>query len=152
MTYKINEDDFDFLQVNEPNMFYGASNIIFENAKRLRNNVTEAENLLWQVISNKQLGVKFRRQHPISCFIADFYCHEVKLIIELDGSIHDLPEVSNNDIERQRIIEQFGIKIIRFKNTELYNNLDSVLEKIKETIQAKQLASPPLGGGGFRKE
>ncbi|SDG49332.1 cyclase/type I restriction enzyme M protein [Pedobacter terrae] len=57
-------------------MFYGASNIIFENAKRLRNNVTEAENLLWQVISNKQLGLKFRRQHPISCFIADFYCHE----------------------------------------------------------------------------
>jgi cyclase len=53
MNYKINEDDFDFLQVNEPNMFYGASNIIFENAKRLRNNVTEAENLLWQVISNK---------------------------------------------------------------------------------------------------
>jgi cyclase len=113
MNYKINEDDFDFLQVNEPNMFYGASNIIFENAKRLRNNVTEAENLLWQVISNKQLGVKFRRQHPISCFIADFYCHETKLIIELDGNIHDQPEVINNDIERQKVLEEFGIRVMR---------------------------------------
>ncbi|MDQ0967260.1 cyclase [Flavobacterium sp. W4I14] len=147
----LNVDDFDFLQVNEPNMFYGASNIIFENAKRLRNNVTEAENLLWHVISNKQLGAKFRRQHPISCFIADFYCHEAKLIIELDGSIHDLPEVINNDIERQKVLEGFGIKVMRFKNAKLYNNLDSVLEKINEAIQAKQFASPPLGGRGLSK-
>jgi len=132
-------------------MFYGASNIIFENAKRLRNNLTEAESLLWQVISNKQLGVKFRRQHPISYFIADFYCHEAKLIIELDGSIHDLPEVLNNDIERQKALEKFGIRVIRFKNTELYNNLNTVLEKIKEAIQAKQFVSPPLGGGGLSK-
>jgi len=71
-------DDIDFLQVNEPKMFYGASNIIFENAKQLRNKLTESEKILWEYIKEKKLGVKFRRQHPISCFIADFYCHEKK--------------------------------------------------------------------------
>lgn len=136
---------------DEPNMFYGASSIIFENAKRLRNNVTDAEQILWNSISNKQLGVKFRRQHPISFFIADFYCHEKKLIIELDGSIHNLPEVIKKDIERQKALEKFGIKVIRFKNFELYNNLNSVLEKIKETMQVNKFVSSPSGGGGLSK-
>jgi len=148
MPYNINDDDFDFLQVNEPSMFYGASNLIFENAKELRNRVTPSEGLLWEHLKGKQLGVKFRRQHPISFFIADFYCHEAKLIIELDGSIHNQTEVIKNDIKRQRTIESLGIKVIRFKNEELYNNLDSILNKIKEAIQAKQFAAPPLGGGG----
>ncbi len=136
---------------DEPNMFYGASSIIFENAKRLRNNVTDAEQILWNSISNKQLGVKFRRQHPISFFIADFYCHEKKLIIELDGSIHNLPEVIKKDIERQKALEKFGIKVIRFKNFELYNNLNSVLEKIKETMQVNKFVSSPSGGRGLSK-
>jgi imidazole glycerol-phosphate synthase subunit HisF len=151
MTSEINDDDFDSFKVNKPSMFYGASNLIFKNAKKLRNNVTEAESFLWQSINNKQLGVKFRRQHPISYFIADFYCHEAKLIIELDGSIHDLPEILNNDIERQKALEQLGIRVIRFKNAELYNNLNTVLNKINEAIQAKQFASPPSGGGGLSK-
>jgi cyclase len=131
----------------EPNMFYGASNIIFENAKRLRNNVTEAECLLWQVISNKKLGVKFRRQHPISNYIADFYCHEAKLIIELDGSIHDIEEIKLNDKIRQENLENLGIKVIRFKNSELYHNLNQVLNKINEAIKANSHIVPPLGGG-----
>jgi len=147
MTYNI-DDDFDFLQVNEPNMFYGASNIIFENAKALRNRVTASESLLWEYLSNKKLGVKFRRQHPISIYIADFYCHEAKLLIELDGNIHNRPEVLANDVERQRNLEAFGIKVIRFTNDELYNNLNQVLDKIKEAIQAKSFAVPPLGSGG----
>ena len=91
------DDDFDLLRVNEPNMFYGASNLIFENAKLLRNRLTLSESLLWEYLSNKQLGVKFRRQHPISRYIADFYCHEVKLIIELDGSIHNQSEIIKNE-------------------------------------------------------
>ncbi|TCD08626.1 imidazole glycerol phosphate synthase subunit HisF [Pedobacter frigidisoli] len=128
-------------------MFYGESNIIFENAKQLRNRLTESEKLLWEHLNEKKLGVKFRRQHPISFYIADFYCHEVKLIIELDGSIHNLRENIENDFERQKLLESLGIKVIRFKNNELYKNLNQVLEKIKQTIQ-ERTAVPPLGGGG----
>lgn len=142
------DDDLDFLQVNEPKMFYGASNIIFENAKKLRNTVTDAEKLLWEHLKEKKLGVKFRRQHPISSFIADFYCHEKKLIIELDGSIHNIKEIFENDLERQAAIEAFGIKVIRFKNEEIYKNIDIVLNKINKAMQAEQFIVPPLGGGG----
>ena len=132
-------------------MFYGASNIIFENAKQLRNKLTDSEKLLWEYIKEKKLGVKFRRQHPISSFIADFYSHEVRLIIELDGSIHNLNDVFENDRLRQKTLEDLGIKVIRFKNEELYNNLNIVLDKIKEAIKAQQFTTPPLGGGGLSK-
>ena len=138
--------DIELYRVSEPSMFYGASNLIFENAKALRNRVTESESLLWEHLKSKQLGIKFRRQHPIANYIADFYCHEIKLIIELDGSIHQLPEVLANDIERQKNLESFGITVIRFTNKELQHNLNAVLNKIKETIQSKQATPPPLGG------
>lgn len=141
------DDDFEFLRLNEPRMFYGASNLIFEKAKALRNRVTDSESLLWEQLKGKQLGLKFRRQHPISSYIADFYCHEAKLIIELDGSIHQIPEIIKNDIERQKNIEELGITVLRFTNKELHNNLNVVLDKIKQTIQ-ERTAVPPLGGGG----
>lgn len=146
MTYNI-DDDFDFLQVNEPDMFYGASNIIFENAKQLRNRLTESEKLLWEHLKENKFGVKFRRQHPISVYIADFYCHEAKLIIELDGSVHNLKENIENDFKRQTALEDLGIKVIRFTNNELYKNLNQVLDEIKQTTQ-ERIAVPPLGGGG----
>ncbi len=76
-------------------MFYGALPIHYELAKQLRNNQTEAEVFLWNNLNSlKILGVNFRfkRQHPILYFIADFYCHKAKLIIEVDGGYHDLPE------------------------------------------------------------
>jgi cyclase len=140
------EDDFELLRLEEPSMFYGASNLIFENAKALRNRVTESESLLWERLKGKQLGLKFRRQHPISNYIADFYCHEIRLLIELDGSIHNKPEILANDIERQRNLEELGLTVIRFTNYELYSNLNSVVGKIKEAIRAKQLTPPPSGG------
>ena len=70
-------------------MHFGAIKPIFENAEFLRKNMTHEEKLLWGFIANNQLGYKFRRQHPIWRYIADFYCHELKLVIELDGGIHD---------------------------------------------------------------
>lgn len=129
-------------------MFYGASNLIFENAKKLRNTLTDSEALLWNYIKGKQLGVKFRRQHPIANYIADFYCHEAKLVIELDGSIHHQPEILQNDIERQKYLEELGLIVIRFTNKELQHNLNTVLDKIKEAIQAQRHIAPPLGGWG----
>ena len=113
-------------------MFYGASAIIFERAKLLRNNTTTAEKQLWSILSGKQLGVKFRRQHPIKDYIVDFYCHERKLIIELDGSIHQVEEIKENDVERQEQLENLGLNVIRFTNTAVKHHLNHVLTEIQK--------------------
>ena len=97
-------------------MFLGANHLIFKNAEALRNNMTPAEMLLWGYLKGSQIGAKFRRQHPLGIYIADFYCHQHKLVIELDGGIHLKPDVQSNDIERQLNLEADGIRIIRFNN------------------------------------
>ena len=117
-------------------MFYGASPIIFELAKKLRNNVTATEMILWGNLKSRFPSMKFRRQHPISIYIADFYCHNAKLIIEIDGSIHSLPEIRENDIERQKNLESLGLKIIRFTNKEVLNNLQEVITIIEKNIKS----------------
>jgi cyclase len=115
-------------------MFYGAIKPIFERAEELRKNPTFEENLLWQYLKGNQLGVRFKRQHPIWLYIADFYCHEIKLVIEIDGSIHNLKEVKERDIVREDDIVSFGIRVIRFRNSEIRNSIIQVLEKISEVI------------------
>ena len=116
-------------------MYYGANQNIQENAQILRKNETKAEKILWDKLKNKQLlGYKFRRQHPICQFIADFYCHKAKLAIEIDGSIHNLPEIKEKDDGKTYEIERFDITVIRFINEEIYSNIDSVLEKIKKHL------------------
>ncbi len=87
----------------EENMFFGASKIIFENAKELRKNMTHAEKILWNHLKVKPNGYKFRRQHPLGIYIADFYCHKLKLVIEIDGSIHDNDEVKLNDEDQSNV-------------------------------------------------
>ena len=116
-------------------MFFGANNIIFENASHLRKNMTDAEKVLWFHLKQSPFGFKFRRQHPLSFFIADFYCHRAKLVIEVDGSIHNLEEVKIKDETRQRVIEELGLKVIRFTNKEVFQNIDSVLNKIYAHLQ-----------------
>jgi cyclase len=115
-------------------MFYGAIKPIFERAEELRKNPTEDEKLLWLYLKRNQLGVRFKRQHPIWMYIADFYCHELKLVIEVDGSIHNLKQVMEHDIIREEDISSFGIKVIRFSNNEVKNRIESVVERIKFTI------------------
>jgi imidazole glycerol-phosphate synthase subunit HisF len=117
-------------------MFYGAGPIIFELAKKLRNNVTQTEMILWGKLREHFPELKFRRQHPVSIYIADFYCHSQKMIIELDGSIHNLPDVKTNDIVRQKDLEDLGLKIIRFTNKEITNNLEQVLQIIEKNIKS----------------
>lgn len=76
-------------EIIEKEMFFGASPKIFQRATELRKNMTEAERILWSALRRKQLsGKRFRRQHPIETFIVDFYCHEARLVIEVDGGIH----------------------------------------------------------------
>ena len=115
-------------------MFYGAPPSVFEKARYLRDNQTEAEQILWNRINSKQLGVKFRRQHPIYKYIADFYCHEKKLVLEIDGKYHLKSEQKEQDELRSEDIMDFGIEVIRFTNDEVILNTTNVVEKIKELI------------------
>ncbi len=115
-------------------MFLGADKLIFENAKAQRNNPTHAETILWAYLRQKPFGHKFRRQHPISIYIADFYCHSLKLIIEVDGKIHDYTQVLEHDLERQKNLENEGIKFLRFKNAEVEKQLELVILAIENFI------------------
>ena len=115
-------------------MFYKAHPLIFERAKELRNKPTLAEETLWKNVGQGQLNVKFRRQHPASMYVLDFYAHKVKLAIEIDGSIHAEEDVKRNDIERQKHLESLGIKFIRFTNKQVLIELEDVVEKIKMKI------------------
>ncbi len=82
-------------------MFNEANPLVFELAKELRRNMTDAEIILWSYLKGGINGLKFRRQHPIGIYVADFYCHKIKLIVEVDGSIHNKKEVKDYD-EKER--------------------------------------------------
>jgi len=100
-----------------------------------RKHPTMAENVLWSYLNNKQLeGIKFRRQHIIDRFIADFISLEYKLIIEIDGLYHQLPEMIISDKERTEVLNQLGFDVIRFSNDEVLNEPEKVKERIKDHI------------------
>ena len=126
-------------------MFLGASREIFEKATELRNKQTGAENILWDYLRLKPSGFKFRRQHPIKVYIVDFYCHALKLVIEVDGGIHRDREVRENDIDRQRHLEFEGMTFLRFTNEEIENNVEQVKMKIEKYCNDRK--SHPLGLG-----
>ena len=117
---------------NKPSdMFYGASQNIFENAKKLRYKMTPSEEKLWAELSeNKLKNYRFRRQHPLGNYIADFYCHKAKLVVEIDGEIHDSEENKEYDSGRDKTMESFGIKVLRFTNNDIEKNLIGVLKII----------------------
>ncbi len=115
-------------------MHYGAIKPIFENAEYLRKNMTHEEKIVWAYLSNNQMGFKFRRQHPIWMYIADFYCHELKLVIEIDGSIHNLNDVKMNDVIRENDLVDFGITVLRFTNQTVRSEMEVVTKNITETI------------------
>jgi very-short-patch-repair endonuclease len=115
-------------------------------AKQLRKESTKAEKIVWELIRNRKfMGLKFRRQHVIEGFVLDFYCHEAKLGIEIDGGIHFRRK--DYDKLRQEVIESEDIKIIRVTNKEIADNKSSILGKIKETIVDRPVPLP-LGEGG----
>ena len=104
-----------------------------------RKNLTGAELVLWEVLKDKKLcGRKFRRQHSIGYYIADFYCSSERLIIELDGQHHYTPEGKAKDLERDKHLEMMNIKILRFENKEVLNNLTQVLKTIKEHFKTNR--------------
>ncbi len=128
-------------------MYFGAQPNLFRLALRMRNNATQAEKMLWKHLKKyRSQGYIFRRQHPIDFYIADFYCHKLKLVIEVDGEIHNLEEVNEHDESRTGHLEKYGIKLIRFTNEEILKNEELVLQQIREFIV--KLASPALLGAG----
>ncbi|MDN3204714.1 endonuclease domain-containing protein [Algoriphagus sediminis] len=117
------------------NLFYGASPLIHKRARELRRKLTPAERVLWNLLRKKALeGFKFRRQHPIRNFIADFYCHSNKLVIELDGSIHDEVSQSEYDKGRTEELKELGITVIRFRNEEVFETTEDVLKRISKYL------------------
>jgi very-short-patch-repair endonuclease len=102
--------------------------------------MTKAENLLWKELKNRRIfKVRFRRQHPIDIFIVDFYCHEFKLAIEIDGEIHLEKGVIDYDDGRTHDLEKLEIKILRFTNDQVFTDISTVL---KEILQATSFSNP----------
>lgn len=131
-----------------------ASPIIYDQlklkAKEMRNKPTEAERMLWNVLSNKGMdGLKFRRQHIIGEYIVDFVCLEKRLVIEVDGSIHNVPEQMEHDKIRTEWLESKGFKVVRFLNHDVLNDLFNTIESIRKELSTTN-GAPPSGAGGAR--
>jgi very-short-patch-repair endonuclease len=131
-------------RVVQRNMFFGAKRDIFEIAKYLRKNMTRTELILWKKLKDRDLfKFKFRRQHPIDIFIVDFYCHELKLVIEVDGEIHNI-DTKDYDLGRESDLNRFGITVLRFTNEQVIFNMNFVVSAILAMI--RELG--PLQGAG----
>ncbi|MCG2461709.1 endonuclease domain-containing protein [Flavobacteriaceae bacterium F89] len=103
--------------------------------KELRNNATKAESMLWKALRSRQLeGRKFRRQQSIDNFIVDFYCPQEKLIVELDGEVHNNPVSENYDDDRTEKLEELGFTVLRFENKLVFEQLDMIMECIKASF------------------
>ncbi|MGO4822351.1 MULTISPECIES: vitamin B12 dependent-methionine synthase activation domain-containing protein [unclassified Flavobacterium] len=121
--------------------------LLKEHAKKMRNQPTDAEKRLWQELSGKQLeNYKFRRQHIIGDYIADFVCLKENVIVEVDGLTHQLPENQSSDAQRTAWLNSEGYQVIRFSNDEVLFDMDKVLSKINSALTA-----PPPGARGAGK-
>ena len=121
-------------RTNQPNMFYGAKPELFARAKYLRENMTESEQLLWHKLRNNQLKYRFKAQHPINIFIADFYCHQKQLVIEIDGKIHE--KQTEYDAGRTAELNRWGITVLRFSNEDVMFRIDDVIQEIERYLNS----------------
>jgi len=119
-------------------IYFGAGPELLRIAGDLRNSMTLAEKVLWERLRNKQVkGYRFRRQHPLCDFIADFFCYDAMLVIEIDGKVHNDPHQNERDTERTTIFKRLGIREIRFKNEDVLNQTDLVIRKIEAELKNK---------------
>ncbi len=127
-----------------------------EKCKKLRKNQTEAERKLWLILRNRQLSeVKFRRQFSVGRYILDFYCAEYKLGIEADGGQHYEDKGKKQDELRTRELAQYGVRIIRFSDLDILNNIEGVYEIIQGVIESGKKSPPhlnPLPGGERKRK
>ena len=101
-------------------------------ARSLRKRMTKVERIIWQELRGKKLkGYYFRRQHPIGWYVADFYCAELNLVIEIDGPVHDKEQQKLYDLKRDQFMIEQGLTVVRIKAGEVYENLDKVMARIE---------------------
>ena len=127
--------------IPEAKQNFGASLNIKSKARVLRKNMTEPEKILWSRIRKRQRhGMHLRRQHPYGIYILDFYCFEADLVIEIDGMIH----LSRHeyDLERTKYLESTGLKVLRFKNEDIENRIEWVLDEIRFYLVHLPLSRP----------
>ncbi len=118
------------------NLFRSAPPLGFSKARANRNDMTEAEQILWEKLKSRQVkGFKFRRQHPLGIYIADFYCHEKKLVIEADGRYHKHDDIIKYDRIRTFTFNLDKIKVIRFSNSDITNRIEWVMEEINKELE-----------------
>lgn len=117
------------------NLFKGASARILGAGRTFRKEPTEAEKIMWECLRNRKLGgFKIRRQHALGSYIADFYCHEAKVVIEIDGLVHDNDEQKKYDDNRTKDLAIMGIQVVRFTNDQVQINLIEVLKTIENKL------------------
>ena len=119
------------------NHFYNKN--LQPNANRLRKEMTKAEACLWKYVlrAKKMKGFQFRRQRPVLNYIADFMCKELMLVVEVDGSIHQLEEIMKSDGIRQKALEEAGFTVLRFTNEEVLENINAVYSFLEDWIEKK---------------
>ena len=106
--------------------------ILKERRKSLRNNATKAEKLLWKILKSSMLeGRKFRRQHSIGNYIVDFYCPAERLVLEIDGDVHDVDFVKEHDKFREEHLKDIDFNVLRIRNEEIFEDMDKVMAKIR---------------------
>ena len=121
-------------------------------SRQLRENMTDAERQLWSKIKMKQLkGCQFYRQKPIGDYIVDFFCPRAKLVIEVDGSHHLVGESIEYDRIRDEYLSSFGLRVLRFTNTDVLTRIEGVVESIEGGILRKIPLSPPFPKGETKK-
>ena len=128
-------------------MFEKAKAGIFRKAAENREQPTASEALLWARLNKRQLGMRFKRQHPIDRFIVDFYCHPVKLVIELDGGYHQDVEQQNYDDQRTFCLEELGCTVIRFENNQVANDIEGVIQEIEAAMALAPSGNQRARGG-----
>lgn len=126
---------FDQNPYHDQGMHKGAPPSSFIKAQNLRRNMTTSEKSLWEFLKNKRFqGYKFRRQHPIHIYIVDFYCHELGLIIEIDGGYHSEAAQTSKDLERSDLLKFQDLHVIRFTNDMVITSIGKVLDDLKQHI------------------
>lgn len=116
---------------------------LLEFAKTMRSNATDAENLMWHFLRAKRfMNLKFRRQHVIAPYIVDFYCHELGLVIELDGSQHGTDDAIEYDTERTNFLEALGLTVVRYWNDDVLSRTEVVLEDLWRRCSELKQTSP----------
>ena len=119
-------------------MFYGASANVFRKAYILRISMTRAEKHLWDRLRKSMLeGFRFRAQHPIDAFVVDFYCHQAKLVVEIDEKYHFNPAQRLEDENRDYVIKEFGLTVLRFTDDQVLTDVQSVVQTIRQHLPKK---------------